>query len=141
MAYALLIIVLLVVVLVVVGVVVYAVALTRRSKAQLAAGVESPPGMPPGAPAEWAGQHTPEAKMHRRLISLARSLAAIPLGGAVEIERRVAIEQRIRQLDQQLIGLASVPEAARREGTAALESEVAAAEAAVGALATEPPLA
>lgn len=139
MGSTLLIVVLLVVVLAVAAVVLFAVALARRSKAQLAAGLESP-GMPPGAPAEWAGQHTPEAKMHRRLIALARSLAAIPLGGAAEIERRVALEQRIQQLDQRLIGLASAPEAARREATAAMEPEVAAAEAAVGALATEPPL-
>ena len=130
----------LVVVLAVAAVVAFAVALSRRSKAQLAAGLESPPGMPSGAPAEWAGQHTPEAKMHRRLTGLARSLAAMPLGGAAEIERRVAVEQRIQQLDQRLIGLASAPEVARREAIAAMESEVAATEAEVGALATEPPL-
>jgi hypothetical protein len=130
----------LVVVLAVTAVAVFAVALARRSKAQLAAGLESPSGMPAGAPAEWAGQHTPEAKMHRRLIGLAKSLATIPLGGAAQIERHVALEQRIQELDQRLIGLASVPEAARREATDAMEPEVAAAEAAVGALATEPPL-
>jgi hypothetical protein len=121
------------------AVAVFAVALARRSKAQLAAGLQSPPGMPAGAPPEWAGQHTPEAKMHRRLTGLARSLAAIPLGGAVEIERRVALEQGIQALDQRLIGLALAPEAARREATAAMEPEVAAAEAAVGALAAESP--
>ena len=128
------------VVLVVAAVVVFAVALARRSKAQLAAGWSRHPGMPAGAPAEWAGQHTPEAKMHRRLTGLARTLAAMPLGDAASIERRSAVEQRIQQLDQRLIGLASAPDAARREAVAALEPEVAAAEAEVGALATEPPL-
>ncbi|MDT5076989.1 MAG: hypothetical protein QOJ80_1626 [Mycobacterium sp.] len=132
--------VLLVIVLVVAAVVLFAVALNRRSKAQLAAGVEVVPGMPTGAPAEWAGQHTPEAKLHRRLTGLARSLAAIPLGDAASIERRSTVEQHIQQLDQRLIGLASAPDAARQEAVAELEPEVASAEAEVGKLATEPPL-
>jgi hypothetical protein len=131
---------LLVVALVVAAVVLFAVALSRRSKAQLAEGVEVVPGMPTGAPAEWAGQHTPEAKLHRRLTGLARSLAALPLGDASSIERRTSVEQRIQQLDQRLIGLASAPDAARQEAVAALEPDVAAAEAEVGTLATEPPL-
>ena len=130
----------LVVLVVVGGVVAYAVALSRRSKAQLAAGIETAPGMPTGAPPEWAGQHTPEAKMHRRLVGLATSLAAVPLGDAASIERRSAVEQRIQQLDQRLISVALAPDAARGDAVAALEPEVAAAEAEVGALATEPPL-
>jgi uncharacterized membrane protein len=129
-----------VVVAAVAAIVVYAVALKRRSQAQLDAGVQPVPGMPAGAPAEWAGQHTPEAKMHRRLTKLASSLAALPLGDAPSIERRTAVEQRIQQLDQRLIGLAAAPDAARQEGVAALEPEVASAEAEVGKLATEPPL-
>ena len=49
-----------VLVLLVVGAAVaFAVALARRSKAQLAANVEVLPGMPTGAPPEWAGRaHT-----------------------------------------------------------------------------------
>lgn len=122
------------------AIVFYAVALARRSKAQLAAGVEAAPGMPTGAPAEWAGSHSPEAKMHRRLTGLARSLAAVPLGDAVSIERKVGVEQRIRDLDRRLIALAAAPEAARREAVSALEPEVAAAETEVGALAVDPGL-
>jgi hypothetical protein len=132
--------VILAVVVIVAAIVIYAVALSRRSQGQLAAGVEVVPGMPTGAPPEWAGSHSPEARMHRRLAGLARSLAAIPLGDAASIERRSAVEQKIQQLDQRLIGMAHVPDAARHEGVAALEPDVAAAEAEVGALATEPPL-
>jgi hypothetical protein len=131
---------LLVVALVVAAVVMFALALKRRSEAQLAAGVEPVPGMPTGAPPEWAGQHTPEAKMHRRLAGLARSLATIPLGDAASIERRTTVEQHIQQLDQRLIGLAGAPDAARQAAVTALEPEVASAEAEVGRLATEPPL-
>jgi hypothetical protein len=78
--------------------------------------------------------------MHRRLVGLATSLAAVPLGDAASIERRSAVEQRIQQLDQRLISVALAPDAARGDAVAALEPEVAAAEAEVGALATEPPL-
>ena len=130
-----------VLVLLVVGAAVaFAVALARRSKAQLAEDVEVLPGMPTGAPPEWAGAHTPEAKMHRRLVSLARALAALPLGDAGAIERKVRVEHRVQELDQRLITLAVAPEAARRETVAALEPDVAAAEAAVGVLAADPPL-
>jgi hypothetical protein len=133
--------VLLAVVLVIAAIIVYAMALKRRSQAQLEAGVQVPPGMPGGAPADWAGSHSPEAKLHRRLTGLARSLAAVPLGDAATIERRTAVEQRIQQLDQRLIGMANAPEAARRDALAAMGPEVDAAEAEVGALATQPPLA
>jgi hypothetical protein len=131
---------LLVLALVVAAGIMFAVSLNRRSQAQLAAGVEPVPGMPTGAPPEWAGQHTPEAKMHRRLAGLASSLATIPLGDAPSIERRTAVEQHVQQLDQRLIGLAGAPDAARQAAVAALEPEVASAEAEVGRLATEPPL-
>ena len=116
---------------------VFVVALARRSKAQLAAGVEIPPGMPEGAPKEWAGSHSPEAKMHRRLAGLARTLAAAPLGDAGSIERKVDVEGRIQDLDRRLIGLAVAPDAARRDAVSALEPEVAAAEAEVSKLAVE----
>jgi hypothetical protein len=126
---------------VVVGAVVtFAVMLARRSKAQLAAGVEVVPGMPAGAPPEWAGQHSPEAKMHRRLTSLARTLASAPLSDAASIERKVGVEQRLQDLDRRLIALAVVPDAARRDAVAALNPEVAAVEAQIVALATEPGL-
>lgn len=118
----------------------FMVALARRSKAQLAAGAETLPGMPTGAPMEWAGQHTPEAKMHRRLVGLAQTLAALPLGDAVAIERQVAAQHRIQELDRRLIAFAAAPDAARREAVTAMEPEVTAAEAEVGKLATEPGL-
>ena len=78
--------------------------------------------------------------MHRRLAGLARTLAAVPLGDAASIERRSAVEQHIRQLDQRLIDVAVAPDAARRDAVAALGPEVDSAEAEVGALSTEPPL-
>jgi hypothetical protein len=133
-------IVLLAALVVVAGGLAFAVALARRSKAQLAANLEVVPGMPSGAPAEWAGAHTPEAKLHRRLVALARTVAALPLGDAAAIEGGVAITHRIQELDGRLIAVAAGPEQSRREVVAELEPEVAAAESHVTALAKEPPL-
>lgn len=124
-----------------VGGVVFAVALAKRSKGQLTANAEALPGMPTGAPPEWAGQHTPEAKMHRRLVGLAQTLAALPLGDATAIERQVTVQHTIQELDRRLISLAVAPEPVRRDAVADLESEVADAEAEVGKLATGPGLA
>ena len=118
----------------------FAVALARRSKQQLAAQIEPGPGMPDGAPIEWAGQHTPEAKLHRRLTALATTLAQLPLGDAAHIERKVAVETRVQELSRRLVALAHAPRDALREAVAKLEPEVAAAEDEVGKLATEPPL-
>lgn len=118
------------------GGVLFVVALAKRSKGQFDANAEVLPGMPTGAPLEWAGQHTPEAKMHRRLTGLAQTVGNLPLGDAGAIERQVAVQHRIQELDRRLISFAAAPDAARREAVAGLEPEVASAEAEVGALAT-----
>lgn len=133
-------VVLIVLLLIVVAGVVFAVALARRSKAQLAEGMTPAPGMTRDAPAEWAGQHSPEAKMHRRLNGLARTLDALPLGDASAIERQVALSQRVQELDRLLVAVAGAPESARRDAVTALAPKVDAVETEIGALATEPPL-
>lgn len=124
----------------VVGGVVFAVALAKRSQGQLTANAEVLPGMPTGAPKEWAGQHTPEAKMHRRLIGLAQTVAGLPLGDAAKIERQVAVQHRIQELDRRLIALAVFPDAARRESVTGMEPEVTSVEGEVAALAAAPGL-
>ena len=123
-------IVLLVLVIVVVG---FGVALARRGKHQFAARTGGP-GLAANAPREWAGAHSPEAKLHRRLAAAARSLDAQPMGDAVDIEQRVNIEQQIQQLDEQLVAVAATPRKA--EGVAELEPLVSAVEEAVTQLAT-----
>jgi hypothetical protein len=124
-----LLVVVLVVVLAAVG---FAVALARKGKRQFEARTGGP-GLAPNAPREWAGAHSPEAKLHRRLAAAARSLDAQPMGDAVTIEQRVTIEQQILQLDQQLVAAATVPGAT---GGAGLEPLVSAIERAVAQLAT-----
>lgn len=122
------------VVVVVLAVAGFAVALATKGKRQAAAALGS--GLAAGVPREWAGAHSPEAKLHRRLVAAAGSLSAQPLGDAAAIERRVAVEQQLRQLDEQLVMAAAVPEPGRRDAVAKLEPLVAAAESSVAALAS-----
>lgn len=97
---------LVVVLVVVVAVVGFAIALARKGKRQFEARTAGP-GLAPNAPREWAGAHSPEAKLHRRLAAAARSLDAQPMGDAATIEQRVTIEQQILQLDQHLVTVAT----------------------------------
>jgi hypothetical protein len=125
-------IVVLVLVVVAVG---FGVALARKGKRQFAERTGGP-GLAPNAPREWAGAHSPEAKLHRRLAAAARSLDAQPMGDAVSIEQRVTIEQQIQQLDTQLVAVATVPGPGKAEGLAEIEPLVTSVERAVAQLAT-----
>lgn len=118
-------VIIVVLVVVVLAVLAFVVALAARGKQRAAA------TLTPGAPPEWAGAHSPEAKLHRRLVAATRSLAALPLGDAAQIEVRVALDQQLRQLDEQLIAAAAIPPSAREPVVARIEPLVAAAEAAV----------
>ncbi|TDV47926.1 hypothetical protein [Actinophytocola oryzae] len=124
---------LVVVLVVVVAAVLFAVALARKGKRKYEARTGGP-GLAPNAPREWAGAHTPEARLHRRLAAAARSLDAQPMGDAVTIEQRVTIEQQIQQLDEQLVAVASVP--GNSSGVADMEPLVSDVERAVAQLAT-----
>jgi hypothetical protein len=124
-----LVVIILVIVVAVAG---FAVALARKGKRQFEARTGGP-GLAQDAPREWAGAHSPEAKLHRRLAAAARSLDAQPMGDAASIEQRVTIEQQIQQLDQQLVAMSSAPGAI---GGAELEPLVSAVEHAVAQLAT-----
>lgn len=123
--------VLIVVLVLAVGVVTYVVMVARGSKARLAAQLEVLPGMPTGAPVEWAVANSPEARMHRTLFELARTVDALPLTDDDALERKVGAENRIAELDSRLIAVGAGTDPARQEAVAALESEVAALEAEV----------
>jgi hypothetical protein len=121
--------------LVVIGAVGFFVALARKGKRQFEARTGGP-GLAPNAPREWAGAHSPEAKLHRRLAAAARSLDAQPLGDAMTIEQRVTIEQQILQLDQQLVAVATVPGPGTPDSLAEIAKLVGSLEDAVSQLAT-----
>lgn len=113
----------------------FGVALARKGKRQYAERTGGP-GLAPDVPREWAGAHSPEARLHRRLAAAARSLDAQPAGDVVAIEQRVNIEQQILQTDQQLVAVAAVPGAGKAAGLAEIESLVDTIERAVAQLAT-----
>ncbi len=112
----------------------FAVALAAKGRRRAAESLGT--GLAADVPREWAGAHSREAKLHRRLVAAARSLSALPLGDAAEIERRVAVEQQLRELDEQLVTAAAVPEPARGEALAKIEPLVASAESSVAAIAS-----
>lgn len=94
------------------------------------------PGLAPNAPREWAGAHSPEAKLHRRLAAAARSLDAQPVGDLVTIEQRVTIGAQILQIDQQLVAVAAATGAGDADRFGKFETWVGSVEQAVAQLAT-----
>jgi hypothetical protein len=101
------------VVLALVAVVVAGVALTAalagRARRERNARLEIVPGVASRAPVAWAGAHTPEAKLHRRLGDAVRSMRAQPaLAGAVYLQQRGALEQEALRLHDRLIAVAAL---------------------------------
>jgi hypothetical protein len=115
-----------------------AVVLGRRSRALRAARQPVVPGMPTGAPAEWAQAHTPQARMHRRLLELALEVHQLPLPDDA-MDRAVAAQNRIAELDSRLIAVGAGPDSGRRGAVMALRGELATLEAEVTALRQLPP--
>jgi hypothetical protein len=120
-----------IIVLVLLGAVGFAVALAGKGKRRAKEALGLSPALATDVPREWAGAHSPEAKMHRRLAAAAKSLSGQPLGDAVEIEKRVTVEQQILQLDEQLVAAAAVPGPKKTQLLAEIEPLVAAVESTV----------
>lgn len=113
------------------------VALAVTSKRQYRAANEVIPGRPTNAPAAWAGAHTPEARLHRRLVDVVAALRAHPLldEGTGRLEARVALEEQVAAIDEQLVAAAALPERVRAEPLAQVERQVVAVEQAAATLA------
>lgn len=85
-----------------------------------------------GEAAAWAGQHTPAAKLHRRL---AAAVAALPADDPNLLQARLAIEDLARAVDRQLVAVAALPERVRPAPLAQATAAVEAVEDAVGRVA------
>ena len=111
-------------------------ALAVRSKQKYRAQNEILPGVESSAPASWAGAHTPEAKLHRRLKTAVDAARGNPrlveLGFA---ERLRQIETEAVAIDERLVAAAALPQRLRGDAVAKFEAPVTALEDAVGALA------
>ena len=115
-----------------------AAVLAIRGRRDYRAGNEVIPGRATAAPAEWAGSHTPEARLHRRLVAVVASLRAHPLleEGTGRLEARVELEEQIAAIDERLIATAALPERVRDQPLALVEQEVTAVEQAAADLVT-----
>jgi hypothetical protein len=92
------------------------------------------------AGAGWAGAHSPEARLHRRLRDAVAALQASPgLDEAGLFESRVAFEQEALALDEQLATVAALPENGRAEPLAEVAKAVDSLEKAAASLAEAGP--
>ena len=129
-----------VLVLFVVAAAVAATVVVRSGKRGYAKANEVVPGTATRAPAEWAGAHTPEARLHRRLRDAVKALRASPaIEDAWMLDARVSLEQQALAVDERLIAVAALPERVRAEPLAGVAAAVDAVEVAVVSLAVSGP--
>lgn len=114
------------------------VALAARSRSAYRAANEVVPGVKTSAPASWAGAHTAEARLHRRLRDAVTALrAASPdAGGSAASPFRSSVEREALALDERLVAIAALPERVRAEPLAEITAAVGALENAAAVLAT-----
>ena len=128
-----------VILLLVVSAVVAATVVVRTNKRKFAEANVILPGTTTKAPAEWAGAHTPEARLHRRLRDAVAAVRANPaMEDAFMMDARVSLEQQALAVDERLIAVAALPERVRAEPLASVAAAVDAVEAAVAALVAGP---
>lgn len=121
-----------------IGVVIaFGVVLALRSKQEFTEQNEVVPGRRSPAPASWAGAHSREAKLHRRLGEAVKAARANPrfveLGLAAQT---AAIEAEALAIDERLVAAAALPAAHRNAAIDPLEQHVVDLEATVVELVT-----
>jgi hypothetical protein len=113
----------------------FGVALSVRGKRDFAKQNEVVPGRKSPAPASWAGAHSPEAKLHRRLGDAVRAANGNPrlveLGLAAQTKQ---IEAEAMAIDERLVAAAGLPTSLRAPAVAEFEPQVTALEDAVATL-------
>ncbi|MGB3735323.1 MAG: hypothetical protein WA964_10240 [Ilumatobacter sp.] len=121
-----------------VGVVIaFGVVLALRSRQEFTEQNEVVPGRRSPAPASWAGAHSREAKLHRRLGEAVKAARSNPrfveLGLAAQT---AAIEAEALAIDERLVAAAALPAAHRNAAIDPLEQHVVDLEATVVELVT-----
>jgi hypothetical protein len=114
------------------AVAVLAIEIRRRQRraSQVVPGVGGP------APASWAGAHTPEARLHRRLRDAVAALRAVPGLDAASPGGRAELDRYALALDERLVAVAAVPESVRAPALDRVTADIEALESAAGALTT-----
>lgn len=119
------------------AVVAFGVMLAARSKQGFAEQNQVVPGRASPAPASWAGAHSREATLHRRLGDAVRGAHANPrfveLGLAPQM---TAIETEALAIDERLVAAAALPAAHREAAIDPLEQHVVDLEATIAELVT-----
>ncbi len=117
------------------AVVAFGVMLAVRSKQEFAEQNEVVPGRPSPAPASWAGAHSREAKLHRRLGDAVKGARQNPrfveLGLAAQMN---AIDAEALAIDERLVAAAALPAAHRDAAIDPLEQHVVDLEATIAEL-------
>ncbi len=115
----------------------FAVALAARSKQEFAEQNQVVPGRVSPAPASWAGSHSREAKLHRRLGEAVTGAHTNPrfvdLGLAPQM---AAIDAEALAIDERLVAAAALPAAHRSAAIDPLEQHVVDLEGAIAELVT-----
>jgi hypothetical protein len=115
----------------------FGVALAIRSKKEFSDQNQVVPGRPSPAPASWAGAHSREAKLHRRLGDAVKGAHANPrfveLGLAAQMQ---AIDAEAMAIDERLVAAAALPAAHKDAAIDPLEANVAQLEAAIAEMVT-----
>lgn len=115
----------------------FAGALAVQARRKRDARLEVVPGVRSGAPVAWAGAHTPEGRLHRRLGDAVRSLRAQPaLEGPVMGGQRSALEQEALRIDAHLVAVAALTGPRRAPAIAEVGGLVDRLESAVADLVT-----
>jgi hypothetical protein len=116
-----------------------AAAVARTGQKRFTAANEVVPGTASAAPAGWAGAHSPEAVLHRRLRDAVAALRANPaMEDAWAMDARVSLEQQALAVDGRLVAVAALPQAAKAARMPAVAAAVDAVESAVASLADPP---
>ncbi|MEO1058570.1 MAG: hypothetical protein AAFY28_16805 [Actinomycetota bacterium] len=119
------------------AIVAFGVALAVRGKREYDTANEIVPGVPSNAPDSWAGSHSPEAKLHRRLRDAVAALRANPNVAEYGLtDSTASLEREALAIDERLIAAAALPERTRDDPVAAFEPLVAGLEDAVTDLVT-----
>jgi hypothetical protein len=109
----------------VVGILGFGVALALRSKQEFSEQNEIVPGRKSPAPASWAGAHSREAKLHRRLGDAVKGAHQNPrfveLGLAAQMK---SIDAEALAIDERLVAAAALPASHRDAAIDRLEANV-----------------
>ncbi len=93
------------------------------------------PGVDTGAPKEWAGAHSPEARLHRRLrdvMTAMRDNAALDDPSLATV--RTSLEEQAVEIDRRLVAVAALPRSHRDQPMEQVTRAVEAVEGAVAGI-------